>query len=57
MNGHNGEGPNGYRYLAYLKTVADNPTMLRAADLPRLLDPLNMPPSIAAIARATGGEG
>ncbi len=57
MNGHNGEGTNGFRYLAYLKTVADNPTMLRAADLPRLLDPLNMPPSIAAIARATGGEG
>ena len=48
LNQRNAPGTHGHRYLAYLKTVADRPEMLRAADLDRLLSPDNMPPSIAS---------
>lgn len=46
MNQRNEPGTNGHRYLAYLKTVADQPVLLRAVDLPRLFDDNSMPPSI-----------
>lgn len=46
MTHRNQPGTNGHRYLAYLKTVADQPILLRSADLSRLFDDVNMPPSI-----------
>lgn len=46
MNERNASGTHGYRYLGYLREFAPSPSALRTVDVPRLLSPENMPPSI-----------